>query len=378
MMICKQTAQAVNWMHNLSPPVLHLDLKPANLLLDKHFNVKVADFGLSMLKVQNLEVANGSPYFMCPEMFEKKEITEKADVYSFGILIWEIMTEGVPYSENPRIRDIESLKSEVIKGVRPDSSKLGIPRLKELFIKCVHPDPKSRPTFRMLLDRMEFDHCLVEGLISPQNQLARLIWIGDFFGKYLVPWEDFKKSFCKYLKIINLDESNLKIIFFKKVLGAISNLNLQVENSKEFVSLQNFANCFECFGPITTGTELLENIDAVVSQPYFHGNISKENADTLLRRCNEGSYLVRFSSSSPGIFTLSFLLNKKVSHMRIQHEVGGNFRLQLKSGPLEGSTLKKLLSKYGPLRRPVQGSEFQIMKEAHRRRIITDSTYSKP
>eukprot|EP01119_Soliformovum_irregulare_P013795 TRINITY_DN3709_c0_g3_i5.p1 TRINITY_DN3709_c0_g3~~TRINITY_DN3709_c0_g3_i5.p1 ORF type:complete len:420 (+),score=153.66 TRINITY_DN3709_c0_g3_i5:92-1351(+) len=108
MMICKQTAQAVNWMHNLSPPVLHLDLKPANLLLDKHFNVKVADFGLSMLKVQNLEVANGSPYFMCPEMFEKKEITEKADVYSFGILIWEIMTEGVPYSENPRIRDIES------------------------------------------------------------------------------------------------------------------------------------------------------------------------------------------------------------------------------------------------------------------------------
>ncbi len=107
----------------MNPPFLHLDLKPANLLVDKNWNVKVADFGLSKIQSGKDDdgMAGGSPFYMvcllraphalfsvmsfpplffllrllspqAPEVLLGRGCDAKADVYSFGILLWEMYT----------------------------------------------------------------------------------------------------------------------------------------------------------------------------------------------------------------------------------------------------------------------------------------------
>lgn len=106
----------MNWLHSLNPPLLHLDLKLGNLLVDEGWNVKVAgtvfsspssgsdscpDFGLSQIKsdcVTEDEGFIGSPFYMAPEMLQEREYNEKADVYSFGICVWEMYTMQSPYA----------------------------------------------------------------------------------------------------------------------------------------------------------------------------------------------------------------------------------------------------------------------------------------
>ena len=80
MTMAKQCAQGMNWLHQQTS-LLHLDLKTPNLLVDENFNVKIADFGLSKYKSEELNKRVGSPYFMAPEMLLSKPYDSKADVY---------------------------------------------------------------------------------------------------------------------------------------------------------------------------------------------------------------------------------------------------------------------------------------------------------
>ena len=95
--IISQIRLGLLWIHNQNPPIIHLDLKMENILIDKEGIAKISYFGLSAvlpvgyqyLRIENMTVGNLA--HMSPEVLEKERFSQSADVYSFAILIWEIM-----------------------------------------------------------------------------------------------------------------------------------------------------------------------------------------------------------------------------------------------------------------------------------------------
>jgi len=79
--------------------IIHRDLKAENLLVDEYFNVCVADLGISCLRARRQSKGMGTPKYMAPELLEGKSYTEKVDVFSFGILCWEILTKQIVYEQ---------------------------------------------------------------------------------------------------------------------------------------------------------------------------------------------------------------------------------------------------------------------------------------
>ncbi|GFQ04967.1 serine/threonine-protein kinase ctr1 [Phtheirospermum japonicum] len=94
-------AKGINYLHRLTPPIVHWDLKTPNLLVDKNWTVKVCDFGLSRFKantfISSKSVA-GTPEWMAPEFLRGEPSNEKSDVFSFGVILWELVTLQQPWS----------------------------------------------------------------------------------------------------------------------------------------------------------------------------------------------------------------------------------------------------------------------------------------
>ncbi|GJT19302.1 PAS domain-containing protein tyrosine kinase family protein [Tanacetum coccineum] len=93
-------AHGMNYLHHHQPPIIHRDLKSSNLLVDKNWTVKVGDFGLSRIKREtylNTKTGKGTPQWMAPEVLRNKQADEKSDVYSYGVVLWEIVTKKIPW-----------------------------------------------------------------------------------------------------------------------------------------------------------------------------------------------------------------------------------------------------------------------------------------
>ena len=79
-------ARGMSYLHSLQPPILHRDLKALNLLVDNSFNVKVADFGIARPRVDDTMTFCGTPKWTAPEVLRMNSYSEKADVFSFGVV----------------------------------------------------------------------------------------------------------------------------------------------------------------------------------------------------------------------------------------------------------------------------------------------------
>ena len=136
--------------------LLHRDLKSANLLVDEAFRVKVGDFGLAR-RVGTLAVAVpltgqcGTFQYMAPEVLACAPYNKSADVYSFGVLLWELLEEQLPYAG---LQPAQVVVAVMQQHVRPELDPNWSPELQALLRECWHPDAARRPTFAALVERL--------------------------------------------------------------------------------------------------------------------------------------------------------------------------------------------------------------------------------
>jgi len=148
-------ARGMNYLHHSHPPVIHRDLKSSNLLVDKNWTVKVADFGLSRLKTNTFltsKSGKGTPQWMAPEVLRNEYSDEKSDVYSFGVILWELATEQIPW--------IGLNSMQVVGAVGFMNQLLQIPeglnpRWTSMIESCWHSDPNCRPSFQDLTEQLK-------------------------------------------------------------------------------------------------------------------------------------------------------------------------------------------------------------------------------
>jgi len=152
MKIARSIALALNYLHTLDPVIIHRDLKSSNILVDENWGVKVADFGFARIKAENTTMTRcGTPCWTAPEILRGQAYDEKADIYSFGIVLWELVTRAHPYGE----RNFIGVTMDVLNGVRPAIPPSTNKDLAELIRECWEDNPKKRPKLKRMLKFFE-------------------------------------------------------------------------------------------------------------------------------------------------------------------------------------------------------------------------------
>jgi len=128
--------------------VLHRDLKPANIMLDEHGDVRITDFGIAALaeELDQREKMAGTPAYMSPEQLEGHELTARSDIYSLGLVLYEIFTgkrafEPVTFDELLRLRRSDSTPTSPAQHV-PELD----PLIERVIFRCLERDPAKRPS----------------------------------------------------------------------------------------------------------------------------------------------------------------------------------------------------------------------------------------
>ncbi|CAD8095396.1 unnamed protein product [Paramecium primaurelia] len=158
--IVQQLALALQQMYKLR--IVHRDLKLANILVSKNFQIKLADFGFAkyMEDDQYLTSYCGTPLTMAPEILQRKQYNEKCDVWSVGVIIYQMIYGKSPFIP-PKGGNINDLIAIINKGDLqfPDSSIT--PKLKELLLQMLQQDFKRRISFRDF-----FEHSWLQGEVK--------------------------------------------------------------------------------------------------------------------------------------------------------------------------------------------------------------------
>eukprot|EP01091_Cochliopodium_minus_P010204 TRINITY_DN2661_c0_g1_i1.p1 TRINITY_DN2661_c0_g1~~TRINITY_DN2661_c0_g1_i1.p1 ORF type:complete len:846 (-),score=182.26 TRINITY_DN2661_c0_g1_i1:4-2256(-) len=144
-----QTSNGMNYLHSQKPAIVHRDLKSLNLLIDKEENCKICDFGLSKsTSGESMNTFMGTLNWCAPEILLGQSFTKKADVYSMGLVLWEIIAHEKPYSGWKVLDIVEHIKN----GGIPDypSDKLVADGYKKVVESCLKRDPNDRPTFEWI------------------------------------------------------------------------------------------------------------------------------------------------------------------------------------------------------------------------------------
>lgn len=163
--IIKGICEGLHYLHNGSKdPIYHLDLKPANILLDKDMVPKIGDFGLSRLFDSTLTCTTkgiiGTPGYMPPEYINRFHITNKFDVFSLGVIIIQVMTGCGGYLEcgnMPRQEFIDLVHGNWEERLQVTNSSHTSHEIKtciEIALRCVDSDPVKRPTIAEIVDEL--------------------------------------------------------------------------------------------------------------------------------------------------------------------------------------------------------------------------------
>ena len=334
-------ALGMSWLHESRPRVLHRDLKSKNLLVDHMYRVKVADFGLSQILPDGVmghddKQMRGTPLWNAPEVLDRGAFTERADIYSFAICVWECLTRSQPFASY-NVQSLDELRNIVcVRHLRPLLPPDTLPLLVELLGVCWHADPQQRPAFTAIVPQLER---VIVGSAVRDPFLADL-WHRSFGATDPVPWSRFLPTFLQQLQISDdvvralCNESDpqhaavpaparatvkcLRRLLCGPVLGSVTvgaridassraSRPLVASNSGggdvgDVVWLERYGASLDMFAPLpgdrVNAAQLLDELAHICDSRWFHGHMSREDAHARLQAAPIGTYLLRCSSAS--------------------------------------------------------------------------------
>ena len=150
--ILRETISALQYLHNFNPPIIHRDIKPENLLLNEGGRILLADFGWSNFSDGGVrKTFCGTPEYIAPEMLLKKGHDTRVDIWSVGVLMFELLSGYSPFvakNNQDLYQNIRRLKIQWPKDMQPLA--------KNLIGKILKLNPLDRPSLQEVLDHQWF------------------------------------------------------------------------------------------------------------------------------------------------------------------------------------------------------------------------------
>lgn len=398
MNFARDVACAVAWIHSLG--IIHRDIKLANMLIAADNSIKMCDFGLSALKegrqyLRDRGYAKGTPLYMAPEVLKGQNFNESSDIYSFGLVLWELVAQREVFSGTYVDEySVEEFRDEVINAhLRPtidENMRLTYPpRLFNIMERCWAEIPASRPSFDQLIPELEAaiieiaiadefgreiwknickkegfklvhswpsfkthlyqavapfrDNTIEEGIVDIRNiNVSRLNDLQlDMLRAYGVEYSvmvdrELNARYGNTLlismdRVVELEEDCIKAIFAK--------LGPSGEENDFIVSVERFGHMLTYFGPVLEENKSVlfpDRVRRLLFQEWFHGETETAAAENLINQFlkdrADKPFLVRLSSTKPGNFVVTRVTPDNIVHERIQY---------ISSGPLKGYTYDK-------------------------------------
>jgi len=253
---------------------------------------------------------------MPPEVLDNDEFDQSADVYAFGIILWQIYSLQEPFKG---FDDWDEFYDAIcINNLRPPIDKNCPDNLKSLIESCWSKDRKSRPLFSQIVNKI--DDILVD--ISIQDVTSCEFWkkyylVSKSELQEVVHWKDFTTNLCLSSGKSPEEKSRYEVLHPFLVS---SGEGLDKEGK---VTLQSFQNCINWFGSgfLRDPVKELEKIKILIIKQWFHGLIDQKEANGRLSFQGNRSFLVRLSKTLAEYpFTLSMNVDGQQRHLRIKKD----------------------------------------------------------
>ncbi|KAK8871844.1 hypothetical protein M9Y10_007587 [Tritrichomonas musculus] len=191
-------ASGMKYLHSHS--ILHRDLNPTNIYLDDFLFPKIGDFGLSTknhtadsMTYQSTSGLRGNPTYSSPEVLQFNEYTKSSDVYSFGFIAFEILTNEIPFNG---IVNKNVIFNEVVNNAsRPEIPSTLSTAYRDLIERCWSQEKDDRPSFEDIVEHLRSDDDLITELIQRK----------DYYN-YIEFIDESRKSFDSSKRILDLSE----------------------------------------------------------------------------------------------------------------------------------------------------------------------------
>jgi serine/threonine protein kinase len=301
MRMAKEAAMGIAWLHGKK--IVHRDLKLENLLFDENDTIKVCDMGFAQIKPKDANLkadkdgkVKGSAPYIAPEMWLGQEFYEAADVYSFGIILWEFLTRKRAFTDTIEELDAEEdwvsqfSRKVCLEHLRPTIPPECPESLRELIIDCWADDPQRRPSFRDIVSRL--DDVIVDSAI-PSAEGSRF-WKSNFNTLSEVPFEKFWNLY-RGSSAYDVERAASNKAVFQEFF---------VDNSQSVVSIINFGRMIMFFAP-HSGAALLDAMVALYESKWFFCHMSTAFAQRCLHTSPVGTFLIRFSNAQHDCFVIT-------------------------------------------------------------------------